>query len=303
MAATHPARCASMHGISYSRHAARSVSRDARPAHNERLNLLRTPTETASQFNLNAVIFPPRVATRWLTRVRACVCVHGPCVQDPAEHFVVEECLVKETAATVDENVRDSGGDDEEQQQDGNTVPPVLLSFVQRYEDPDAMPTRWQARLEPPGMVGWWFTDADDDGVQDDDENGGTFTATRESAGAHPAVQKEADAATAAAAAEAVKAAKAEAEAAAAAAKVYLSEAEETAVALSSVEALAENWKGQAALAEANAEVAEQKVRRLQLDHTSHRLDLPQLHRQPSLPAASFRAVEIALAARAVCLS
>ena len=40
---------------------------------------------------------------------------------------------------------------------------------------------------------------------------------------------------------------------------------EEAAVALSSVEALAENWKGQVALAEANAEVAEQKVRRLQL--------------------------------------
>ena len=43
--------------------------------------------------------------------------------------------------------------------------PSTVLSFVQRYEDPGAMPTRWQAQLEPPGMIGWWFTDADDDGA------------------------------------------------------------------------------------------------------------------------------------------
>jgi len=76
---------------------------------------------------------------------------------------------------------------------------------VQRYDDPDAMPTRWQARLEAPGMVGWWFTDADDDGVQDADENGGTFTAVRQPTpdGAAPAASAvAAPAAPAAAAAE-----------------------------------------------------------------------------------------------------
>ena len=80
----------------------------------------------------------------------------------------------------------------------------LLLSFVQRYDDPDAMPTRWQARLEAPGMVGWWFTDADDDGVQDADENGGTFTAVRQPTpdGAAPASAVAAPAAPAAAAAE-----------------------------------------------------------------------------------------------------
>ena len=85
---------------------------------------------------------------------------HGPGA-DPAEHFRIEDFVVKQP---------DSPGPAES----------LLLSFVQRYDDPDAMPTRWQARLEAPGMVGWWFTDADDDGVQDADENGGTFTAVRQ---------------------------------------------------------------------------------------------------------------------------
>ena len=62
---------------------------------------------------------------------------------DPAEHFNIEECVLKDAPVM--------------QGEDGKDLPAaVLLSFVQRYTDPDVMPTRWQARLEPPGMVGWW---------------------------------------------------------------------------------------------------------------------------------------------------
>lgn len=121
----------------------------------------------------------------------------------------------------------------------------TVLSFVQRYEDPGAMPTRWQARLEPPGMVGWWFTDADDDGEQDEDENGGTFTATRESTPGQVLPQGTI------AATDEVRAAKAEAEAAASAAKVYLGEAEEASAALAAAEASVETLKKQLSLAEA----------------------------------------------------
>ena len=83
--------------------------------------------------------------------------------------------------------------------------------------------------VEPPGMVGWWFTDADDDGVQDEDENGGTFTATRESTSGQVLPQATTQATSV------VKAAKAEAAAAASAAKVYLNEAEEASAELMSI--------------------------------------------------------------------
>lgn len=130
----------------------------------------------------------------------------------------------------------------------------VVLSFVQRYDDPGAMPTRWQARLEPPGMVGWWFTDADDDGVQDEDENGGTFTATRESTSGQVLPQATTQATSV------VKAAKAEAAAAASAAKVYLNEAEEASAALAAAEHKIESLKKQMALTEDRLTAAVQKV-------------------------------------------
>ena len=107
-------------------------------------------------------------------------------------------------------------------------------------------------------MVGWWFTDADDDGVQDKDENGGTFTATREPTGSAAA-----DGAAGSGyigATEEVRAAQVEAAAAAAAAKVYLAEAEEAAEA---AEAAMETWRRQAALAEADAAAAAKQANEL----------------------------------------
>ena len=166
--------------------------------------------------------------------------------QDPAEYFAVEDCLIKDSLTS-------SGGDDSNQLKHNDGKSSVVLSFVQRYEDPSAMPTRWQARLEPPGMVGWWFTDADDDGVQDEDENGGTFTATRETAG-HllPAA--------AATDTDVIKAAKAETEAATSAAKLYLGEAEEASAALATAEASVESLKNQLELAETSAKDAMRRV-------------------------------------------
>ena len=161
------------------------------------------------------------------------------CLQDPAEYFTIEDCVVKDSLTKVD----DANKCLPHRRKDGEAS--TVLSFVQRYEDPGAMPTRWQAQLEPPGMVGWWFTDADDDGEQDEDENGGTFTATRESTPGQALPQ-----ATTAAADE-VKAAKAEAEAAASAAKVYLGEAEEASAALAVAEASVETLKKQLSLTEA----------------------------------------------------
>jgi hypothetical protein len=116
------------------------------------------------------------------------------------------------------------------------------------------MPTRWQARLEPPGMVGWWFTDADDDGMQDEDENGGTFTATRESSPGQLLPQATTEAT------RAVNAAKEEAKAAASAAKVYLGEAEEACAALAAAEDSTESLKKQVALTENRLIAAVQTV-------------------------------------------
>ena len=153
--------------------------------------------------------------------------------------------------------VKDASGDisrGESGNQRNDDESSVVVSFVQRYEDPGAMPTRWQARLEPPGMVGWWFTDADDDGVQDEDENGGTFTAMRESSSGKLLPQPVTEAASA------VKAAKAEAEAAASAAKLYLSEAEEASAALATTEDAMESLKKQMAFMEDRLAAAVQTV-------------------------------------------
>ena len=108
--------------------------------------------------------------------------------------------------------------------------------------------------MEPPGMVGWWFTDADDDGVQDEDENGGTFTATRESTSGQVLPQATTQATSV------VKAAKAEAAAAASAAKVYLSEAEEASAALAAAEHSIESLQKQMALTEDRLTAAVQTV-------------------------------------------
>ena len=52
------------------------------------------------------------------------------------------------------------------------------IELVQKYNDPEVMPTFWRGELKPPGIVGDWFTDENGNGLRDAGEVGGNFSAT-----------------------------------------------------------------------------------------------------------------------------